>query len=62
MTIDCRLVSKFRVLETAINCNVNTIDTLIKAVCMLCNYIKMYDGVFCNAAQQHHVQHEMTPH
>lgn len=42
------LTSKFRVLETPVCCDVDKIDTIIQAVCVLHNFIRISDGVFTN--------------
>lgn len=46
------LTSKFRVFETHICCDVNKIDTIIQAACVLHNFIRSYDGVYTTPAVQ----------
>lgn len=46
-TVECAfgmLCSKFGVLQTSINCKVDTVDTIIQAICVLHNYIRIHDG------------------
>lgn len=52
------LTSKFRVLETPICCEVDKIDNIIQAACVLHNFIRISDGVFTNPAL--HLQTENT--
>ncbi|XP_066999876.2 putative nuclease HARBI1 [Anabrus simplex] len=40
------LASKFRVLGTAIACKPDKIDNIIRAICVLHNFIRLKDGVF----------------
>lgn len=42
------LVSKFRVLETSISCKIENVDIIIKALCVLHNFIRKHDGTFSN--------------
>lgn len=52
------LASKFRILETHICCDVDKIDNIIQAACVLHNFIRISDGVFTNPAL--HLQTENT--
>lgn len=38
--------SKFRILHTTIALNINAVDTIVQAVCVLHNFIKKEEGVF----------------
>ncbi|CAH1992770.1 unnamed protein product [Acanthoscelides obtectus] len=38
--------SKFRILHTTIGLNINTVDNIVKAVCLLHNFIKKEEGIF----------------
>lgn len=38
--------SKFRILHTTIAFNINTVDTIVQAACVLHNFIKKDEGVF----------------
>lgn len=38
--------SKFRILHTTIALDINTVDTIVQAVCVLHNFIKKEEGVF----------------
>lgn len=54
-SIECAfglLTSKFRVLETPICCNIDKIDSIIQAICVLHNFIRVHDGVFTNPTFQ----------
>jgi len=42
------LTSKFRILESLIN---NKIDTLVKALCALHNFIRNHDGVYSTSQE-----------
>lgn len=46
------LTSKFRLFETHICCDVNKIDTIIQAACVLHNFIRIYDGIHTTPAVQ----------
>lgn len=39
------MTSKFRLLESPISCKLEKIDTLVKALCVLHNFIRIHDGV-----------------
>jgi hypothetical protein len=38
------LCSKFTVLDTTINCNLGTVDNIIKCLCILHNFVRMKEG------------------
>jgi hypothetical protein len=38
------LCSKFKVLDTTTNCNLETVDNIIKCVCILHNFVRMKEG------------------
>ncbi|CAH2001678.1 unnamed protein product [Acanthoscelides obtectus] len=38
--------SKFRILHTTIGLNINTVDNIVKAVCLLHNFIEKEEGIF----------------
>lgn len=40
------LVSKFKILERPINFKVDRIEIMIKALCVLHNYIRVHDGIY----------------
>ncbi|CAH2001305.1 unnamed protein product [Acanthoscelides obtectus] len=42
------LVSKFRVFETPISCSVQKVDKIVKAACILHNFIKNHDNIILN--------------
>ncbi|CAH1987925.1 unnamed protein product [Acanthoscelides obtectus] len=42
------LVSKFRVFETPISCSVQKVDKIVKAACVLHNFIKNHDNIILN--------------
>lgn len=46
------LTSKFRLLETPICCDINKIDNIIQALCVLHNFIRIHDGIFSNPGVQ----------
>ncbi|KAJ8931376.1 hypothetical protein NQ314_015721 [Rhamnusium bicolor] len=43
------LCSKFRVFHTPIACNVDKAENIVKATCVLHNFIRKHDGVFVSA-------------
>jgi len=40
------LVSKFRLFEQPIGCKIETAESLIKAACVLHNFVRMREGIF----------------
>lgn len=40
------LVSKFRLLEQPMRCKIETAESLIKAACVLHNFVRMREGIF----------------
>lgn len=48
-SVECSLgiiASKFRLLETPVHCCINNIDCIVQALCILRNFIWIYDGYF----------------
>lgn len=54
------LTSKFRLLETPICCDIDKIDDIILAVCVLHNFIRKHDGILSNATLQTLIQDQTT--
>lgn len=46
------LASKFRVLEIPIHCNVERIDNIVQALCVLHNFIHIHEGTFSEPAME----------
>lgn len=40
------MTSKFRILESPISRKIEKIDTLVKALCVLHNFIRTHDGIY----------------
>ncbi|KAJ8926722.1 hypothetical protein NQ314_020838 [Rhamnusium bicolor] len=47
------MVSKFRVLETPISCKIDNVDVIIKALCVLHNFVRKQDGTLSIPAFEH---------
>lgn len=54
------LVSKFRVLEAPISCKIENVDIIIKALCVLHNFIRKNDGRFSNPTQFYNSEVDAT--
>jgi len=44
------MTSKFRILESPICRKIEKVDTLVKAICVLHNFIRTHDGIFSTPA------------
>lgn len=45
------MTSKFRILESPINRKIEKNDTLVKAMCVLHNFIRTHDGVYSTSQE-----------
>jgi hypothetical protein len=43
------MTSKFRILENPICRNIEKVDTLVKALCVLHNFIRTHDGIYSSS-------------
>lgn len=51
------LASKFRLLETPIHCDVQKVDCIVQALCVLHNFVRIYDGTFSEPVLEQEENH-----